>query len=101
MFGRKRQLAIALAALSYYADETTWKRRGKHRKGDPVSYDRAPFTSDHGARARHAMKLISTPSLGGLPAIRLFQRKPERLGEFRPKVPAPLATDDDGGHANA
>lgn len=87
MFGRKRQLKIALAALHYYADETTWKRRGKHRNGDPVKYARAPFTTDHGKRARQALGLISKPTL----VMRLLGRQPVDLGEFRATVPAPAA----------
>jgi len=92
MFGSRRklerQLQHALGALRYYADESTWKRRGKHRKGDPVQYARAPFTHDHGSRARTALRLIDAPMAAAPSGLsRLFGRRPVDLGRFSPTVP--------------
>lgn len=85
MFGRKRQLAIAIAALRYYGAETTWRRRGK--KDD---YQPAPFTTDHGKKARAALESMRDEETRPLLA-RLFGRRPVSLGHLRaPQVPAPL-----------
>lgn len=86
MFGRKRQLAIAVQALRYYGDDTTWKRRGKND-----DYQPAPFTTDHGKKARAALESIRDEETRSL-LSRLFGRRQVALGHFRPpQVPAPLA----------
>jgi len=49
----REELQQVEAVLAYYGDQNTWKRRGK-REG----YRPAPFTRDHGARARQALDIV-------------------------------------------
>ena len=89
MFGRKRQLEIAIQALRYYGAEATWKRRGRND-----GYQPAPFTTDHGKRARSALERMqveaSRPLLSRVASA--FARRPTRLPDFTPSVPPARAT---------
>ncbi|PMQ04201.1 hypothetical protein DyAD56_16050 [Dyella sp. AD56] len=92
MFGRKHQLAMALQALRYYGNEETYRRRG--RKDD---YQPAPFTTDHGKRARAALEAIRDDQARSVLSRvgALFRRRPTSLGVFEPpRVPKALSSSE-------
>lgn len=79
MFGLrrlKRENAILREALSWYANNANWRKRGTNPKGAPRTWQKSPTASDRGTRAR-----IAIAQADG--------------GEVtRPTVPAPLTATD-------
>lgn len=73
MFIRRSEYAAMRDALLFYACRDSYRRRGRHPKGSPKRFDKAPIVRDHGDRASHALRQVDDaprPLIG-----RLFMRR--------------------------
>lgn len=86
----EQRLEHAIEALKYYGEPTTWTRSGRGE-----TYKAAPYTEDHGERARAALRVLlapaSQPGLFARVRSALKSPSPERI---RITVPTPAATSD-------